>query len=961
MSGSGALLLFMVVEVIRRSLLPDRVCLNEEGIALGWELFGRRFKTSVTPWLELSHVTIRREDDSSKEFCFYISSGSARTPRLKETPLHPAFWQEQRGLQEERLLQIKSKEVVDLDGCDVLIDYINEYVPAAVISEPLRQLIDQLLGHHSSIRKEQESTWQSLGSKGECLPPDSRLVEWRYIISEHQTLIRTKSRQGKPAGHDSAWRVAQLLGRMDGAAPGSISDENISLPEICMSYRPFSLMKRIAQSYVRNPAWMQFLMAFLVVFAYCFSIPHTGLFVLENLLFLTLIVNHLTGPTHLSISDRALTLQCRLLCMRLWQIGLPWHHVFRAFLTRDKHGQATITLDHGLGYAKSRFLRLMAPGQSQALKRLSIHTSALAEHDERRNLLRALQIFLPQESLSEELSRLLEHTSSESARIPLSELDGKDHIVLKYKHQRSVSRRLIAFEKRRFAFLALTLPLSLAATTLAFLSASTTGYSAGSLLSWLPFDRNWLSIGQCWVLLVLGLLGPGIFLAIMNMVSPTHVVFGSEGIKLIWRRGAWSLASPLWSWANVISADFVRHKDLLGEIELFEIEGYSRLPLLQRLIFLLRMTPCSYMMSGRFRLSLQSDGIAYGEQRTKLLQSIAHFLPPEKIGANLLELVSPKNVASYTSIWLDALCAGSSRRASTEVLEPGTTLLDDRYRIIAAIGAGGQGTAYKSLALGSSSPWSQLNPTGCPSFDQDNTDLVLNERVVVLKEFILPTHGTSAAALKTLESIEREAALLRKLEHPNIVGLIDLFVEDQRAYLVLEHIDGLSLKRIVQENGPWQAERVIAIAIQLCEILEHLHSQDPPVIHRDFTPENIILANGDHAKLIDFNVAQQMQSNATKTVVGKHAYIPPEQFRGKASTQSDIYALGATLYFLLTGLDPEPITVSHPQKAILDLDPQLDQIVARATSTDTNIRYNDARQLKSALSELASKESSALC
>jgi serine/threonine protein kinase len=142
--------------------------------------------------------------------------------------------------------------------------------------------------------------------------------------------------------------------------------------------------------------------------------------------------------------------------------------------------------------------------------------------------------------------------------------------------------------------------------------------------------------------------------------------------------------------------------------------------------------------------------------------------------------------------------------------------------------------------------------------------------------------------------------------------------------------------------------------MQLCDILAHLHGQSVPVIHRDFTPENIMIGANNFTTLIDFNVAKQLQSTATKTVVGKHSYIPPEQFRGKATPQSDIYALGATMYFMLTGEDPEPISSSHPQEQNKNVSPALDALVARATAIDTQNRYPDITTLKSDLQELSS-------
>jgi serine/threonine-protein kinase len=110
--------------------------------------------------------------------------------------------------------------------------------------------------------------------------------------------------------------------------------------------------------------------------------------------------------------------------------------------------------------------------------------------------------------------------------------------------------------------------------------------------------------------------------------------------------------------------------------------------------------------------------------------------------------------------------------------------------------------------------------------------------------------------------------------------------------------------------------------------------------------------------LIDFTVAQQTESTATGTVVGKHAYLPPEQFRGKPTPQSDIYAMGATLFYLLVGHDPEPITASHPILEDNEIDGSLDELISRATSLDLSIRYPNIQAVKEDLVKLKKRLSS---
>lgn len=146
--------------------------------------------------------------------------------------------------------------------------------------------------------------------------------------------------------------------------------------------------------------------------------------------------------------------------------------------------------------------------------------------------------------------------------------------------------------------------------------------------------------------------------------------------------------------------------------------------------------------------------------------------------------------------------------------------------------------------------------------------------------------------------------LLCGLSHARIAKIYDYFVEDDRHYLVLEHIPGRTLRNFVSDNGPVGEIIVQKWAIQLADVLVYLHGQKPPIIHRDLTPDNIIVGEDGQLSVIDFGAANVFLGTATGTIIGKASYMPPEQFRGKASTTSDIFALGGVMYYLLNGQDP---------------------------------------------------------
>jgi serine/threonine-protein kinase len=324
-------------------------------------------------------------------------------------------------------------------------------------------------------------------------------------------------------------------------------------------------------------------------------------------------------------------------------------------------------------------------------------------------------------------------------------------------------------------------------------------------------------------------------------------------------------------------------------------------------------------------------------ERKELLETICEKAPWAKIDRSLIEGLVPNRLHSYTEIWLDSL-SQSAVRLRTQKLKFGDTLKQGQYSIIRQIGAGGQGIAYLAK---------KTNETGeTPSKSPGLSRHQESTKQFVLKEFMLPACSSLRAHEETLERLDTEATLLLELAHPQMVRLTDFFIEDHRAYLVIDHVDGTSLKDLVTELGPLPELQVRELALQMCKILDFLHSQSPHIVHRDFTPENLILENTGTLKLIDFNLAQQADCTDSPLIVGKPAYMPPEQVKGKAVTQSDIYAMGATLHFLLTGVDPQPLEVSNPHITCPSVTSSMGAIVVKATAQDTSERYPSIRGIQ---------------
>lgn len=308
--------------------------------------------------------------------------------------------------------------------------------------------------------------------------------------------------------------------------------------------------------------------------------------------------------------------------------------------------------------------------------------------------------------------------------------------------------------------------------------------------------------------------------------------------------------------------------------------------------------------------------------RADLYDRLKHYAPACPITPELAESLMAQQNTSYTELWLQSLTS-SPNRENLDPLEPGHTLNESRYEVVMKLGVGGQGAAYLS----------RLNSIIERQHCQE----------VVLKETIFPIFVEDSIRRQSLERFEHEARTLNLLSHDRIVKLIDYFVEDHRGYLVLEHIEGKNLRDHAY-GKPMREKEVLELALQMCDMLEYLHGRN--VIHRDFTPDNLMLERSGTLKLIDFNVAQTQATGMTGTVVGKHAYVPPEQFRGKPVNASDVYAMGCTLFFLLTGHDPEPITQSKVKSKRPEIGTATDTIIRTCTNLKAETRYEDIRTLR---------------
>ncbi|HLZ57259.1 MAG TPA: protein kinase [Ktedonosporobacter sp.] len=275
---------------------------------------------------------------------------------------------------------------------------------------------------------------------------------------------------------------------------------------------------------------------------------------------------------------------------------------------------------------------------------------------------------------------------------------------------------------------------------------------------------------------------------------------------------------------------------------------------------------------------------------------------------------------------------------STGLLSHRTTL-KQRYMILHQTGRGGFGAVYKAA------------------------DSHFGNRLVAIKE-MSQNSLTPTELIDANNSFKREAVLLAGLTHPNLPRIYDQFTDTGRSYLVMDFIEGQTLEAYLHNLRGKQPpmEKVFDIALQLCSVLEYLHTRQPAIIFRDLKPANVMLTSSGHIYLIDFGIARHFKHGQVKdtTALGSPGYAAPEQY-GKSQTtaRSDIYSLGATLHHLLTGEDPSDspfqfTRLSFSDQPLLD---GLDTLIMSMVSVDINKRPSSISAIKQELQRIAARYS----
>lgn len=265
------------------------------------------------------------------------------------------------------------------------------------------------------------------------------------------------------------------------------------------------------------------------------------------------------------------------------------------------------------------------------------------------------------------------------------------------------------------------------------------------------------------------------------------------------------------------------------------------------------------------------------------------------------------------------------------LLEQGS-LLDRKYEVIKILGQGGMGNVYLCKNINLDTLWAIKE---VPKEVKSNVDFLA------------------------------EPNMLKKIKHLGIPRIIDIFYENDNLYMVEDYIEGENLSEYVKKRGSLSTQELCKITLKIGNIVSYLHSVNPPIIHRDLKPSNIMITPEGEVVLIDFGISRVYKpgQESDTVYVGSRVYAAPEQFygTGQSSIQTDIYALGAVVYFMLTCKTPSTaLQPLYDENYVENVNTDIREIIKKAMKIKVEERYNSIEEMSKEIHKVLEKEATIL-
>lgn len=410
--------------------------------------------------------------------------------------------------------------------------------------------------------------------------------------------------------------------------------------------------------------------------------------------------------------------------------------------------------------------------------------------------------------------------------------------------------------------------------------------------------------------------------SLRGTVIPDRVMLSADGIKFLWsgRFDRFSSGTLRWSKIRLVYLEKPNESE----------DGHFFI--------------CIRNSSGGV-LKLHTSGFGDPSQLELFFQTLRQRVPAAFKDAPLYLAVQPeqKSNLAYVIRSVKQYLKITKPSKIEEFLTPDTVLQDGRYRLLARLETTAECTRYVAEANDPDVVDSRL-----AAFCEGKSSSKFGAQKVLLEEYILPPKKNmmSLDYLELQSLLEHRARVASRLDNKRILRWLDIFQENQRMYCVFEYFAGDTLHQHVLKNGSFTESQTIKMALFMCDLLSLMHGEEPAILHGSFNPHSLSITDAGELKMTTLPRSGLMESRRLPGPAGRLAYMAPEQLHLTPCKQSDLYGLGATLYFMLTGQDPPAAQCLKVKQAVPSVSDTLSGIIERCTDPDLGKRLENVDVLK---------------